>query len=92
MTNDTYLKMINLERDQKCLRTYTSFMFEAGQEVHGIYCLLDNTILKPDSCLHHLTKPIVTKEKTYTSSDTVHCIKCDVVHKIFNFLFGGSDT
>ena len=46
MTNNAYPKMINLERGQKLLKTYTSFLFEARQEAHSIYCLLNNTKLK----------------------------------------------
>ena len=44
--------------------------------------------LKFDSCLNHLTRPLVTNEKTYP--DRVHCVKCGV-HKILNLLFEESD-
>ena len=33
LTNYAYPKMINLETDLKCPMTFTSFLFDAGQEV-----------------------------------------------------------
>ena len=93
LTNNAYPKMMNLERDQNCLKTYTSFFFETGQECYSIYHSLNNTKLKFDSCLNHLTKPIISSEKLYPSfnyPDRVHHVKLGVIHKIFNFLFGKS--
>ena len=49
--NDAYPKMINIERDQKHLWTYTSFLIEVIQAVSGIYYSLTITKLKFDSCL-----------------------------------------
>ena len=86
--------MINVESDQKHLKTYTSFLLEAGQGVYSIDHLLNNFKLKYDSCLNYLTKPIVTSEKVYPSfnyPDKTHHVNWQVIHKIFNFLFGTSD-
>ena len=84
--------MINLERDQKCFKTYTSFLFQAEQEVHGIYCYLNNTKLQLDSYLNHLTGSIVTNEQMDLSFGRVLHVKCGVIHKILNILFRESDN
>ena len=55
MTNNAYPKMINLERDQKHLKNYTSLLFEIRLEVYNIYHSINDTKLKIDSCLNHLT-------------------------------------
>ena len=65
--------MINLRSDQKCFKTCTSFLFEAGQQVHNINHSLKNTKLKYDSSLNHLTSPIITKMKTYSSFGSPPC-------------------
>ena len=38
-----------------------------------------------------LDQTIVTNEKTYPSFDKAHHVKCGVIHKIYNFLFGVFD-
>ena len=35
LTNNAYPKMINLEKEKKCLKTCTSCLFEDGQEVYS---------------------------------------------------------
>ena len=60
-----------------------SFLFEAGQEVYNIYCSLNNTKLKFDSCLNHLTRPIVTNEKRDLSFGRVPHVKHGVIHRFF---------
>ena len=60
-------------------------MSEAGHVINSIYCLLNNTILKFDSCLNHLVKPIVTDEKVHHSfnyPDRAYHVKHGVIDKI----------
>ena len=38
--------------------------------------------------MNHLTRPIVTNERTDLSISRVLHVKCGVINKIFNFLFG----
>ena len=56
---------MNLEKDQKHLKTYTSFLFEAGQEVQGMYHSLNHTILQFNFSLNHLTKPQLLMRKHF---------------------------
>ena len=82
--------MTNPERDQNHLKTYTSFLFEAQQEVHSINHSLNDTKLHCDYCLTHLTRPIIIKEKTNLFL-VEWIVKHGVIHQIFNFSFGESD-
>ena len=43
LMDNAYLRMINMERDQKHSRTYKSFLFEAIQDISSIYKSLTNT-------------------------------------------------
>ena len=73
------------------LKIYTSFLFEASQEVSSIYHSLNSTKLKFDSCLNHLTKPVIAGEKLYpllNHPDSSQWIIKGIIHKIFHFLFG----
>ena len=83
--------MTNFEREQKCLKTYQSSLFEEGQEVQSIYHLLNTTKLKFDSCLNHLAKPIVSREVTYPFPGKTHCVRCGVIQNVFNVLSGESE-
>ena len=60
---NAYPKMMNLERSQKHLKTYKSFLFESSHEVSSIYHSLNSPKLKFDFCLNDLAKPITNCEK-----------------------------
>ena len=85
LTNNVYPKNDKL-RDQKHFKTYASYLFEVGQEVHRIYHSLNDTKLQFDSCLNHLTRGIVTKERTDLSFGRASHVKYGFSHKAFNFL------
>ena len=93
LTSNAYPKMINLEGDQKHLKSYTSLLLEAGQEFYSIYHALNSTMLKFNPCLNHLTKLIITSERLYPFSnhDSLLHVPFGVIHKIFSVLFGKSD-
>ena len=77
-----------MEKDQKHLKIYKSFLFEAIQKVPSIYHSLNNTKHQFDSCLNHLTRPVLLIEKPSTISDQPERkveLKEGFSHKIFIF-------
>ena len=77
-------EMNNLIGDQKYLKTYMSFLFEANQDDSSICHSLSSTKLKFYSCWNHLAKPVTDSEKLYPSlnhPDGIHCIKKGVIKK-----------
>ena len=82
----------NFEKEQKHLKTYLSFVFEAGQEVHSINHSLNTTKLKSDSCLNHLAKTTRCQRGNIPFLlGKTHCVKHCAIHKILNFLFWESE-
>ena len=92
-----------MESNQKCLRTYTSFLFEASQQIsytsflfkasqqlYSFYYSLNSTKLTFDSCLNYVTKPAITGEKLHpilSHPESMCWVKRRIIHKIFHFLF-----
>ena len=82
-----------MERDQKHLKTYKSFLLEAFQEVSSTCHTLNNKKYQFDSCLNHFTRPAFTIQKPHTMSLNVKEkveLRGALFIKYLSFLFGES--
>ena len=63
--DNAYPRMVSMERDDEHVRIYKALLFEAIKEVSSMYKTLNNSKLKFDFCLNHLTKPTITVKQLH---------------------------